>query len=96
MCPVANAAITAIASSGLPTHNFVFLGFPPKGKNAFRNILEKWSDFKGSIIFYQSKYKMPATYGILSKVYGKDRFIAVAREIDKDTRNFHCWEDPRG
>ena len=58
--PGANAAITAIASSGLPTHNFVFLGFPPKGKNAFRNILvsERFS-FKGSLIFYQSKYKCP-------------------------------------
>ena len=36
--PGANAAITAIASSGLPTHNFVFLGFPPKGKNFYQKI----------------------------------------------------------
>ena len=92
--PGANAAITAIASSGLPTHNFVFLGFPPKGKNAFRNILEKWSDFKGSLIFYQSKYKMPATYEILSEVYGNDRFIAVAREMTKIHETFIVGKIP--
>tara|TARA_B100000941_G_C28334118_1_gene463173 strand:+ start:93 stop:785 length:693 start_codon:yes stop_codon:yes gene_type:complete len=92
--PGANAAITAIASSGLPTHNFVFLGFPPKGKNAFINILKKWSDFQGSLIFYQSKYKMPSTYEIISDVYGDNRFIAVARELTKLHETFIVGKIP--
>ena len=40
--PGPNAAITALSVSGLPTHNFLFLGFPPKGKLAFQNLLRKW------------------------------------------------------
>ena len=40
--PGPNAAITALSVSGLPTHNFLFLGFPPKGKLAFQNLLRKF------------------------------------------------------
>ena len=81
--PGPNAAITALTASGLPTHNFLFLGFPPKGKVAFQNLLEKWKDFGGSLIFYQSKYKIPATFEVLEKAFGKDRYISVARELTK-------------
>ena len=81
--PGPNAAITALAASGLPTHNFLFLGFPPKGKVAFQNLLEKWKDFGGSLIFYQSKYKIPATFEVLEKAFGKDRYISAARELTK-------------
>ena len=81
--PGPNAAITALAASGLPTHNFLFLGFPPKGKVAFQNLLEKWKDFGGSLILYQSKYKIPATFEVLEKAFGKDRYISVARELTK-------------
>ena len=81
--PGPNAAITALAASGLPTHNFLFLGFPPKGKVAFQNLLEKWKDFGGSLIFYQSKYKIPSTFEVLEKAFGKDRYISVARELTK-------------
>ena len=59
--PGPNAAITALAASGLPTHHFLFLGFPPKGNVAFENLLQKWEEFEGSLIFYQSKYKMEST-----------------------------------
>ena len=50
--------------------------------------------FKGSLIFYQSKYKMPATYEILSEVYGNDRFIAVAREMTKIHETFIVGKIP--
>jgi 16S rRNA (cytidine1402-2'-O)-methyltransferase len=81
--PGPNAAITALASSGLPTHNFLFLGFPPKGKVAFINLLKKWELFEGSLIFYQSRYKMPSTFESLQKAFGEDRYISVARELTK-------------
>ena len=86
--PGPNAAITALAASGLPTHNFLFLGFPPKGRVAFGNLLEKWKDFEGSLIFYQSKYKMPFTYEVLEGIFGGDRFMCVAREITKIHESF--------
>ena len=81
--PGPNAAITALAASGLPTHNFLFLGFPPKGKVAFKNLLAKWAQFEGSLILYQSRYKMPSTFEVLLDSFGTSRVVAVARELTK-------------
>ena len=81
--PGPNAAITALAASGLPTHNFLYLGFPPKGKIALINLLKKWELFEGSLIFYQSRYKMPSTFESLQEAFGEDRYISVARELTK-------------
>ena len=36
-----------------------------------------------TLIFYQSKYKIPSTLEVLEKAYGKDRYISVARELTK-------------
>ena len=96
--PGPNAAVTALAASGLPTHNFLFLGFPPKGKVAFINLLTKWEDFEGSLIFYQSRYKMPSTFESVQKAYGNNRYLAVARELTKLHESievgslFEVWE----
>ena len=96
--PGPNAAVTALAASGLPTHNFLFLGFPPKGKVAFINLLTKWEDFEGSLIFYQSRYKMPSTFESVQKAYGDNRYLAVARELTKLHESievgslFEVWE----
>ena len=92
--PGPNAAITALAASGLPTHHFLFLGFPPKGRVAFGKLLEKWQQFEGSLIFYQSKYKMPFTFEVLEQIYGINRYMCVAREITK-ARKFYCWHNFR-
>ena len=86
--PGPNAAITALAASGLPTHHFLFLGFPPKGRVAFGKLLEKWQQFEGSLIFYQSKYKMPFTFEVLEQIYGINRYMCVAREITKAHESF--------
>ena len=86
--PGPNAAITALAASGLPTHHFLFLGFPPKGRVAFGKLLEKWQQFEGSLIFYQSKYKMPFTFEVLEQIYGMNRYMCVAREITKAHESF--------
>jgi len=81
--PGPNAAITALAASGLPTHQFLFHGFLPKKKNGVLQILEKWKDFSGSLIFYESKYKIEKTLSLLESAYGPERFVCVARELTK-------------
>ncbi|MEC8419600.1 MAG: 16S rRNA (cytidine(1402)-2'-O)-methyltransferase [Verrucomicrobiota bacterium] len=85
--PGPNAAITALSVSGLPTHNFLFLGFPPKGKLAFQNLLRKWIEFEGSLIFYQSKYKVESTFESLERVFGEARYVSVSRELTKMHEN---------
>ena len=81
--PGPNAAITALAASGLPTHQFTFLGFLPKKSVAVRKLFEQWKDCEGSLVFYESKYKIEKTLILLSEVYGEDRFVSLARELTK-------------
>ena len=81
--PGPNAALTALISSGLPTHQFLFLGFPPKKSAAVIKIFEKWKDFEGSLILYESKYKVKKTLDLMEQILGKDRFVCVARELTK-------------
>ena len=56
--PGANAALTALACSGLPTHQFLYLGFLPKKSVRAEKLLKKWENFEGSIILYESKYRI--------------------------------------
>ena len=81
--PGPNAALTALISSGLPTHQFLYLGFLPKKSAGIRKVLEKWKDFEGSLIIYESKYKIEKTLGIIEEELGEDRFVCMAREITK-------------
>ena len=81
--PGPNAAITALAASGLPTHQFLFLGFFPKKKNAVLQVLEEWKDFSGSLIFYESKYKIIKTLELIQSAYGPERLVCVTRELTK-------------
>ena len=81
--PGPNAALSALISSGLPTHQFLYLGFLPKKSAAVRKVLEKWKDFEGSLIIYESKYKIEKTLILINEVLGPQRFICLAREITK-------------
>ena len=50
--PGANAALMALALSGLPTDRFFFAGFLPPRSAARRQTLESWRDLRASLIFY--------------------------------------------
>ncbi|MEK9772311.1 MAG: 16S rRNA (cytidine(1402)-2'-O)-methyltransferase [Opitutae bacterium] len=81
--PGPNAALTALAVSGLPTHQFLYLGFLPKKSAQVKKILEKWKEHDGSIVVYESKYKIEKTLQTIEEVLGQDRYICLARELTK-------------
>ena len=81
--PGPNAALTALAASGLPTHQFAFIGFLPKKTGQVQKTIESWKDFDGSVVLYESKYKIAKTLNAISKTLGSDRFICLARELTK-------------
>jgi 16S rRNA (cytidine1402-2'-O)-methyltransferase len=81
--PGPNAALTALAASGLPTHQFIYLGFLPKKAAQVRKTFLAWSSFEGSIIVYESKYKIEKTLSTLEEIYGPERYISLARELTK-------------
>ncbi len=83
--PGASAVITALTLSGFTTRRFVFEGFlPPRQKKRERNAaIERIKDETGTIVLYEAPHRLIETLGELSEVLGRDRRIALCREMTK-------------
>ena len=84
--PGPSAAIAALSVSGLPTNNFLFLGYPPEKekhrKDLFQSLLTIQPFNHVSIIFYCAPHKLLQTLGDMKEVLG-DIDIVVTRELTK-------------
>jgi 16S rRNA (cytidine1402-2'-O)-methyltransferase len=80
--PGANAALTALVLSGLPTARFSFEGFLPRKKGTRRRALEQLSDDRRTIIFHESPQRVAETLQDIVEVLGERR-VALARELTK-------------
>jgi len=87
--PGPNAALTALAASGLPTDKFLYLGFLPPKTAARRAAFLQWLDFPGSIILYESKHRIVKALTDMEDVFGPKRCVCVAREMTKVHETFH-------
>lgn len=81
-CPGANAAITALSLSSLPTDRFLFLGFLPPKSGARRRALEEVTAVRASLVLYESAKRLKATLVDLGEILG-DRPASVCRELTK-------------
>ena len=92
--PGANAALSALAASGLPTGEFVFLGFLPATAGARCSRLEALADEAGksesarTLIFYEAPHRILETLADLEAVWGPNPRVAVARELTKIHEEF--------
>jgi len=80
--PGPSAVTTALAASGLPTHRFVFLGFPPVKKGSLRNLLLELKEEKGTMIFFLPARRLKNFLELAAEVFGERRAV-VARELTK-------------
>jgi len=80
--PGANAAITALVASGLPTDGFVYLGFLPKKDKARAEFLAPFADEPRTLILYESPNRLVDALEALQAALG-DRPACVGREITK-------------
>ncbi len=76
------AAISALASSGLPTGRFCFEGFLTVNKKGRREHLQGLVKESRTMIFYEAPHKLCATLSDMLEILG-DRRIALAREMTK-------------
>lgn len=81
--PGVSASITALSASGLPTNQFIFIGFLPTKSKPRQQQLEALSNSLQTIILYESPHRLKITLEDLAKVLGKERKIVLAREITK-------------
>ena len=81
--PGANAALTALAGSGLPTDHFYFAGFLPPKQAARKKAIEALENVPATLVFYEAPQRLAETLIDLEKTLGGGRPAAVARELTK-------------
>jgi 16S rRNA (cytidine1402-2'-O)-methyltransferase len=84
--PGATALITALSGSGLPTHEFTFLGFLPHKKGR-ETLFKEISAAKRTMVFYESPHRILKTLESLVK-FCPDKKVCVARELTKIYEEF--------
>ncbi|SNT22342.1 16S rRNA (cytidine1402-2'-O)-methyltransferase [Granulicella rosea] len=81
--PGANAAISGLIASGLPTEGFQFHGFLPSKAGARKSALEKLPRGPVSHLFYEAPHRLLESLADLQTVFGPDQHVVVARELTK-------------
>jgi 16S rRNA (cytidine1402-2'-O)-methyltransferase len=77
----------ALSASGLPTHRFLFVGFPPPKEEGLRKLLLSLKDEEATLVFYLPTRRVLA---FLEAVLGGlgDRKLVIARELTKIHEEF--------
>lgn len=80
--PGANAPLSALQLSGLPSDNFTFVGFLPTKTGARDAVLQKWKSAPSTLIVFESANRLTKTLSAIYDIMG-EREVAVVREITK-------------
>lgn len=81
--PGANAAVCAVALSGLEAARFTFEGFLPVEKKERLERLNEVKNLSHALVFYEAPHKLKATLGDLAEALGAERNAALCRELTK-------------
>jgi 16S rRNA (cytidine1402-2'-O)-methyltransferase len=81
------ALVAALTASGLPTAEFHFLGFLPHKSGQRRNQLTALLTVPGTLVFYESPYRIEKLLGELLEVF-PERDVVLARELSKKFEEF--------
>ena len=84
--PGATAVIAALSASGLPTHEFTFLGFLPHKKGR-ETLFKEIAESKRTMVFYESPHRILKTLKSLMK-FCPSKKVCLAREITKIYEEF--------
>ncbi|HWY88969.1 MAG TPA: 16S rRNA (cytidine(1402)-2'-O)-methyltransferase [Gemmataceae bacterium] len=85
--PGPSALVAALTASGLASDEFHFIGFLPHKSGQRRNKLEGLKTFEGTLVLYESPYRVEKLLGELNEVFGQ-RELVLARELTKHFEEF--------
>lgn len=87
--PGPSAFLAALSGSGLPIHQFVYLGFLPLKKGR-KTLLSTFAAEERTIVFYESVHRIEKTLQEIYEVLKDqpDRPIVIARELTKMHEEF--------
>lgn len=84
--PGASAVIAALSASGLPTHEFTFLGFLPHKKGR-ETLFKEIAASERTMVFYESPHRILKTLESLIK-FCPTKKVCIARELTKIYEEF--------
>lgn len=87
--PGANAITTALVGSGMAMDRFLFVGFLPRKAASLKALLEQHISEKGTIVAYDSPYRLADSLKTIVAIMGGDRRVCVARELSKKFEEFY-------
>jgi 16S rRNA (cytidine1402-2'-O)-methyltransferase len=85
--PGPSALVAALTASGLSTEEFHFAGFLPHKSGQRRNKLTALRNVPGTLVFYESPYRIDKLLGELAEVF-PERQVVLARELTKKFEEF--------
>lgn len=80
--PGATALVAALAASGLPTEEFLFLGFLPNRPTDRRRALKLLTGERRTLVFYEAPHRLREMLSNALEILG-NRPAVVAREVTK-------------
>lgn len=81
--PGANAALTGLVASGLPSGAFYFAGFLPAKSKARQSALKALAGLPASLVFYEAPQRLSESLADMERIFGPNRPAAVLRELTK-------------
>jgi 16S rRNA (cytidine1402-2'-O)-methyltransferase len=81
--PGANAAISGLIASGLPTERFTFHGFLPAKAGQRKTALEELARGDVTHLFYEAPHRILDTLADVEAVFGPLQHVVIARELTK-------------
>jgi 16S rRNA (cytidine1402-2'-O)-methyltransferase len=85
--PGPSALVAALAASGLPTDEFLFVGFLPPRAGARRKALDALKEESRTLIFYEAPHRVVETLADATEILGP-RPAVIAREVTKIHEEF--------
>ena len=85
--PGPSALVAALGASGLPTEEFLFVGFLPPRAAARRKALDALKAESRTLIFYEAPHRIVETLADASEILGA-RPAVIAREVTKIHEEF--------
>jgi 16S rRNA (cytidine1402-2'-O)-methyltransferase len=84
--PGASALVSALSASGLPSSEFLFLGFLPHKKGR-ETLFKEIAESKRTVVFYESPHRILKTLQSLEK-FAPEKKVVIARELTKIYEEF--------
>ncbi len=81
--PGASAPVAALVAAGMPTDQFLYLGYLPRRAEERRRLLSERSRDPWTLVAFEVPHRLRDTLSDLEDILGSDRPAAICRELTK-------------